>query len=364
MTSVDPRMPLSGSSRILYLVSTQGNPSQALYSERLHLHGRMPTYGQHSFIYDLIHTLVRLGWNVDLVVDGVAQFPLSRPLNAVCRVMDVSAFPPVGSPEYEAALIDEVPDAMVDLIPDNVTAFRIVHHAGSTHTPTMVDRCSRFVCMTENALKRQASLLGADRVALIHQGVDTRRFTPRSWPEGVRTEVAIRGLQPKVLLYSRLEAGREDALFTAAHALLPISRVTVLGDGPAFWRFSDELGASLVLINFIPTHGIHNFVAEFDLVVSTGRGAMEGLACGIPVILAGQGYGGVVTRESMVDLLPFNLTGLGADRHIGSLISDVHSALAMPSRDCRQLAEEFCSMETFVQGLVGMFETRVRVDRP
>jgi hypothetical protein len=61
---------------LLYAVSAQGNP---LYQGKFGLHGRYQTYGQHSFIYDLIAAAYRRGVRVTLLVEGLSGFPLAEP---------------------------------------------------------------------------------------------------------------------------------------------------------------------------------------------------------------------------------------------------------------------------------------------
>ena len=57
--------------------------------------------------------------------------------------------------------------------------------------------------------------------------------------------------------------------------------------GEAFWRISDEFGDQVTLINHIPCHSIHRFLTDFDVIVSSGRGAMEALARGFPRFVRG-----------------------------------------------------------------------------
>src|SRR5438445_7678766 len=68
---------------LLYAVSAQGNP---LYQGKFGLHGRYQTYGQHSFIYDLIAAAYRRGVRVTLLVEGLSGFPLAEPLKKYAHV--------------------------------------------------------------------------------------------------------------------------------------------------------------------------------------------------------------------------------------------------------------------------------------
>jgi hypothetical protein len=86
-------------------------------------------------------------------------------------------------------------------------------------------------------------------------------------------------------------------------------RLTMLGDGDAFWKISDQYGGDLTLINHIPCHSIHNFLLHFDIVASAGRGILEALACGIPALCAGYEYGGPVLPSNIRRHMEVNITG-------------------------------------------------------
>jgi hypothetical protein len=58
---------------LLYAVSAQSNP---LYQGNFGLRGRYQTYGQHSFIYDLIAAAHRRGVRVTLLVEGLKCIPV------------------------------------------------------------------------------------------------------------------------------------------------------------------------------------------------------------------------------------------------------------------------------------------------
>ena len=63
---------------LLYAVSAQSNP---LYRGKFGLRGRYQTYGQHSFIYDLVAAAHRRRIRATLLVEGLSAFPLAEPLN-------------------------------------------------------------------------------------------------------------------------------------------------------------------------------------------------------------------------------------------------------------------------------------------
>jgi hypothetical protein len=87
---------------LLYAVSAQGNP---LYQGKFGLHGRYQTYGQHSFIYDLIAAAYRRGVRVTLLVEGLSGFPLAEPLKKYAHVFELDEAPQVGT--VDLVLVDQ-----------------------------------------------------------------------------------------------------------------------------------------------------------------------------------------------------------------------------------------------------------------
>src|SRR2546428_13012438 len=75
---------------LLYAVSAQGNP---LYQGKFGLHGRYQTYGQHSFIYDLIAAAYRRGVRVTLLVGGLSGFQLAEPFRKYPHVFKLDEAP-------------------------------------------------------------------------------------------------------------------------------------------------------------------------------------------------------------------------------------------------------------------------------
>ena len=62
-----------------------------------------------------------------------------------------------------------------------------------------------------------------------------------------------------------------------------------------------------------PRTDIHRILASGDVFIGVSRSALEAMAAGRPVILAGgEGYGGLFAPEGLDDALRNNFTGRGA----------------------------------------------------
>jgi glycosyltransferase involved in cell wall biosynthesis len=271
---------------------------------------------------------------VDLVVEGAESFPLARILAPPGRIVEL-ADQRILEDDVSGALIDVVSETVLDAVPRSIPLVCIVHHARASFTRNMLARIDRFVCMTQNAVEFQSPRLGRERIALIPQGVDLHRFR-------VRPPCSARGkeLTPRVLWYTRLNAEKGETLLPAIAELVRARvSLTVLGDGDLFWEISDRFGSEVALINYSPCHSIQNLLPWFDVVVSSGRGAMEALACGVPVLCAGFGYGGPVRWGNVEELLRYNLTGWRSGLSLAGLVDDLGIARIIPQLDCRILAE-------------------------
>ncbi|WP_406070284.1 hypothetical protein OG372_22915 [Streptomyces sp. NBC_01020] len=328
---------------ITYLLATGSN---AIYDGKYSRHGRFHTYGQHSFVLDLIRTMSRAGHTVRLVVDTPASFALTSTFRGMDAVTVTEETDPSG--KTDLILVDEVPDEMLMQFDEQIPAFRIVHHAGRRSSDYLVSRCERFLCMTENALSLQRRYLPPDRAVLAHQGVDLERFPAVLDRSGAR--------RPRVLLYCRLDSGREALL---GRIIENIDReellVYVAGDGPGFWDISDRFGSEIILINHVPCQSIPNLLGEMDVVISLGRGAMEAMATGIPTLCAGHHYAGPVTADNIDSLLRYNLTGADSDRHPSLVMADIREALESDRQAVRTLAEERLSADAFMEGVSDLY---------
>lgn len=180
------------------------------------------------------------------------------------------------------------------------------------------------------------------RVSVIPNGVDTREFYPADkW----------RGVGHRVIFVSRLDvdcaqvanilcrlAGRLSAVF-------PDVTITIVGGGSAYGEISvlAELMNTACGRRVIIMKGAQGDVASLlrqaDVFVGVSRAALEAMACGLPVIIAGdEGYGGVFEPRDGADNC-----NLCARR--GNLVSsdmlfdDVCRVLSLPVEQKRRMGD-------------------------
>ena len=322
---------------LLYAVSAQGNP---LYRGKFGLRGRYQTYGQHSFIYDLIAAAYRRGVRVTLLVEGLSGFPLAEPLKKYARVFEMDDSPQLGP--IDLILVDEPTDKLMMSLPAGCPAVCIIHKKDSVYSREVLDRCDQFLCMTEAALEYQSTKIPRSKLKMVHHGVDLERFK-LSNDSGRKSKT-----QPKLLFYTRLDRQEATMWRILERLLLCNVRLTMLGDGDAFWKISDQYGRDLTLINHIPCHSMHNFLPHFDIVASAGRGVFEALACGLPALCAGYEYGGPVLPNNIRRHMEVNITGYRMAADLAGMPEDIDTAMSLDRETCRLMASEHGSVDTFL----------------
>jgi glycosyltransferase involved in cell wall biosynthesis len=107
-------------------------------------------------------------------------------------------------------------------------------------------------------------------------------------------------------------------------------------------------------MNHVPNRSVPRLLRDTDVVISLGRGAMEAMASGLPVLCAGYGYAGPITAANLPDLFERNLTAYGHHRDPGLVMADVRAALATPPGRMRALAERYFSVDASVDRLTSL----------
>jgi hypothetical protein len=328
--------------KIWYYVSGRNNP---LYGEMFYSHGRYKSYGQHSFIYDFLISACRNNVEVNLIVDELHTFPISRVVEPYCRPFHL------GQGNYDTAtpdliLLDVVDKHLIQHLPRICPIICIIHNAGEIYDEDMIDICDLFICMTDTAYRFQSKRIHPGKLRLINQGIDLLRFpeVPPAPPRNIHAS--------RILYYTRLNSEKKEVIFNVLEQLRKLAyNFTVLGDGQLFWEISDSFGHDGVVINHIPCHSIPRFISQFDLVISSGRGVMEACAVGRPAICAGLGYAGVITAGNVMALLERNLTGYGHTKQAALLHNDIATAMAVDRNEWRKLAKQHFNMDAFVTSI-------------
>lgn len=178
----------------------------------------------------------------------------------------------------------------------------------------------------------------AERVRVISNGIDCKRFSP--------PVLAVGGRAPRILFASRLDAdcslGAELLCEIAPTLCLryPGVSIGIAGGGSEYLRIlrlaeavNQTLGRDAILC-----HGwvddMPSLLREYDIFVGVSRAAMEAGASGCAVILCGnEGYLGILERETVSKAMWSNFCGRGAPVPTKEVLEqDLCTLLESPSR--------------------------------
>lgn len=166
------------------------------------------------------------------------------------------------------------------------------------------------------------SSLTPDKIRVVPNGIDTEAFRPGRDVSGLRTQLGLRSDELIVMYLGRLDADKESAVMATAEAIPRLARRGIpargvfVGTGNLCCalkelsrRYAREISSSPsadasigidsdILINTGFRRDIPDLLSLADVVVATGRSALEALAVGKPVLAAGRaGYLGLMTPE-------------------------------------------------------------------
>ena len=244
------------------------------------------------------------------------------------------------------------------------------------HSP-LVDRYVAVSRHIESFLNTRVGVRPA-RIAQIHNGVDTRRFTPGTTrarlelpPSFHREGVVIIGT------VGRLQSVKDQATLIRAFAQLAVrnpavaesARLLVIGDGPLKAELM-QLAAALAVVDRVHFTGalddVPSALASLDLFVlpSLNEGIsntiLEAMATGLPVVASAVG--------GNVELVDAGVTGrLFAARDVDALASLLCEYVADPAlrdahgRCARQSALDRFSLESMVSRYAELYDT---LDQP
>ena len=174
---------------------------------------------------------------------------------------------------------------------------------------------SRTIAVSEDIVRYLTDNYGVPRrdIFVTINGIDTNKFSPDNPGTAIRGEFSL-GEGPVIVHVSRLDDSRADAarrLLEAAAELArryPGLRILITGGGDAeeeiraaAERANAEAGCPCVVLTG-PRADIAEIVAAGDLFVGVSRAALEAMAAGKPVILAGnEGYAGIFREGCLPD---------------------------------------------------------------
>ena len=186
-------------------------------------------------------------------------------------------------------------------------------------------------------------------------GIDTRRFAPKSGPSIVRRELGIPEDAPVIVHVSRLDDATAETSETLLRILPALRRdhpgltVVITGAGTKYEELKTRasalnaaLGEDAVRMTG-PRTDIDEIVAAGDVFIGVSRAALEAMAAGKPVVLCGnEGFIGLFGRDAVEKAMGTNFCCRGCgDMSDDKVLEALKGALAVAgdSRARRDTAE-------------------------
>lgn len=211
-----------------------------------------------------------------------------------------------------------------------------------------------------------------ERVEVIPNGIDTRRFSPTP-PLGLVPSATI---SARVLFASRLDSdcawGAEllCRIAPTLHRAHPTLSITIAGDGNVFGQIAElaeranrESGAPVVqLTGWVAD--MPRLLSEHGIFVGVSRAAMEACAAAKAVILCGnEGYFGILTPQRAKDAMLSNFCARGCDKAgETALRDDLLRLLDCPDEAralglaCRSLIDSYFSIDHVCKRTLDCYE--------
>ena len=206
---------------------------------------------------------------------------------------------------------------------------------------SQLKRVDRFIAINPYQKKIFVGETGLQdaSVVVIPNGIDITEFSSSELlEEKTVTRARIKeleqlGVDPrakKIVHISSLNAnklGAIEGLINAAPIIVekfPHTQILMVGDGPLIdyvkqlaKNINERLGKSVIVITgFVKNNEMPRIMMYADIIVGVGRVALEGMACGKPVVIAGTSvgpyggnYGGIVSELTVNELSTHNFSG-------------------------------------------------------
>ncbi len=193
----------------------------------------------------------------------------------------------------------------------------------------------------------------SDNISTTINGIDTKKFSKEVDWSDIKKEFSLSDGAYRILYVSRMDASRSAVAYMVASAMpeilkiKPNAELVIVGDGDDFARLKahvDKINLSLGK-DVIKLTGarvdINKFVASSDAFVGVSRSALEAMAAGVPVIIAGnEGYIGIFGEDKFKVSYDTNYCCRGCEEATNELVlRDLTKIVTMSDDELRTVSE-------------------------
>jgi len=194
-----------------------------------------------------------------------------------------------------------------------------------------------YICNSNESLRLLLDLgIDKEKISVIPNSVNLEKFSTRTYMNHLHEpekDLVFNHNTKKIVFVSRLSNEKLIAITSTIKAVpkivqkIPNAQIILVGGGPCFdyintlaERINKQLARKAVVVMDEIKDARGERIAKImnlaDVVIGIGRVALEGMALGKPVIIAGStlgtlggNFGGIVTEENVTHLKDFNFSG-------------------------------------------------------
>ena len=193
----------------------------------------------------------------------------------------------------------------------------------------------------------------ADNIDITINGIDMEKFSPDTDYSGVMSEFGLDSAHRRAVYISRIDHDRSAPAFMLCEAAPGLARrygdldIVIVGAGDDFERLTaaaeeaNKAAGRRIVTLCGARSDINRFCAMADVFIGVSRSALEAMACGAPVIVAGnQGYLGIFGEEKLETARLTNFCCRGCEMPSAELISrDLCALLDADSDELRKIGD-------------------------
>lgn len=217
----------------------------------------------------------------------------------------------------------------------------------------------------------------SDNISTTINGIDTDKFSKSIDWSDIKEEFDLNEDSYRILYVSRMDEDRSAVAYMVAEAMpeilkiRPKAELVIVGDGNDFSRlktFTDKINKQIGHRAIVLTGGrvdINKFVSSADVFVGVSRSALEAMAAGIPVVIAGnEGYIGIFDESKFKISYDTNYCCRGCVQSSTELVQkDLISLATMSDAELeriqsynKSIIEKFYSADRMAQDYADMYD--------